>query len=1760
MKSQTAVIIFLSLFLVTGAYAVPMPEYTLYGTAHLNNVALTAGDAEYAVSLKLNGTTLVSYAMGSVGSYGDRYVLKTPMDSDQAVSDAAYPGDTASLYINGVEIDESPVTIGDFGETTELDIHASVTADFSFSPAEPDEGQEVNFTDASTPTGEIAEWKWDFNYDRTTFDEEKTEQNPTHTYLDNDTYTVALKVKHTGGIWSNLVTKTITVKNVAPAVSFTQDSFTGDEGSPVSLEFKLTEPGADTGTVEFDYDYDRTTFDVDASIPTPPSPPHDEASVTTENTWTEDGSAEIAIRVRDDDNDESSIDTADVVVNNVSPTATPSADLTEINEGETVTFTASFSDPGSDDLSPSFYWDFGDGTSSTEQEVAHQYTEDGTYTVTLRVTDSDGERGTDTLTVTVNELALIVSITATPTPPVNEGDSIDFTGDFTDPEDGDQNATFSWDFDTSDGIQEDATGKNVSYQYTEDGTYTVRLTVTALDGDTGSDTLVVVVANVPATAFAGEDQTVKKGDTATFAGGFTDPGSDDQSPTFSWEFGDGTSASGQTAEHKYTEIGVYTTTLTVTDSDGDEGTDALSVTVWGAPEGLSSEVGNHLIDLTWNSVPGVEGYRVYYDSDAPGPPYEGTDANEGVSPVDVGDAASFQLSGLTNDLTYYIVVTAYLAEEESGYSTEISGEPFGIAEIDVTVSHARLPADGSSTSTVTVETKDKDGNLVAVDSEDVTLQITSGSGSVGTVSGADGIYTAVYTAGSSSGSVTLKAICKGFSTTVNISLYTPLPPNYPPSVSSIGGKTPPDVGYIKFEAALGSTLTLEVVASDPEGESLAYSVATQLPDGAEFDPETHKFRWTPTSSEYGYHYIQFKISDRVNAAWESIAIILRPKLSVNPQTGSIGETIQITGSNFPPNETVPLSFGGIRLETPAVTDEQGALRKEFILNRKEFIFGRTPEGDIIATATVSGTAFSYPITFRYQDTSGPVISSVEVHPQGPYKAEDTISITVTQRDDFDIASGGSYRVGDKISGALTNSSDMPEVWTASYTVKEGDDIETPLIVTLVDSPGNETVEESDTIVIDTISPALTSVVVEGSPVGVDKDLTVTAEGEAGNSAVFAIEGIDGTFEMIEEPDGTYTGIYTAVEGDNVRDAQVTVRLTDAGGNITSMQAEELVTVDTAIRLDSVKVKGSPAALGEGLAIKVQGEAGCLATYSIDGITDMPVEMTESTETPGAYTAAYTAKKGENVESAKLTVVLTDAVGNSISDDSQTVTVDTTAPSLTNKSAESVRTDKTFTLLVLTEANATVTADVSSLNPDIIEPIMLEAGEATEEGVLYTGNVKVIVEEGGLKTVTVTAFDEAGNKAVRDLTVEAISLSQFTLTLNPGVNLIHIPVADPRFERISDLYSYLVRQAVLLETLVYYDSEAGNFQAYGSWSEKGSSEDIELKPYTGVMAILKDTAKTKFVTFEGPMYEETDVSLKEGINLVGLPVDDPDISTLSDLAEALDANLTTLIAQNEEGEFVSSVVAGDLEITGGDAFIAIVKADATLKLEGKQWANEEVPAGASIPIVKPDLDSAEVMVVQGTTVSEETHKALNGLSVTVSNLSKNLSQTDISGRLTKDGKYSVVFVNTTNRSVARAGDLLRVSVDDPDDKFGTELIEHRVTEEDIRNGVITLDPTLFKIPEHAILLQNYPNPFNPETWIPFLLREPADIEIKIYDVTGHLVRTLHIGQRNAGIYIDRDRAVYWNGRNNKGEKVSSGVYFYQFTADDFSATKRLTVLK
>ena len=174
------------------------------------------------------------------------------------------------------------------------------------------------------------------------------------------------------------------------------------------------------------------------------------------------------------------------------------------------------------------------------------------------------------------------------------------------------------------------------------------------------------------------------------------------------------------------------------------------------------------------------------------------------------------------------------------------------------------------------------------------------------------------------------------------------------------------------------------------------------------------------------------------------------------------------------------------------------------------------------------------------------------------------------------------------------------------------------------------------------------------------------------------------------------------------------------------------------------------------------------------------------------------------------------------------------------------------------------------------------------------------------------------------------------------------------------------------------------------------------------------------------------------------------------------------------------------------------------------------------------------------------------------------RTDING----DGSVNILDLTVVARSMDATGPAAP-SVLGTNNRISPTVIQAWITQAQIENdgslafqqGIANLQQLLASlVPERTALLTNYPNPFNPETWIPYQLAEPATVTLRIYGVSGTLVRTLNLGHQPVGLYHQRNRAVYWDGKNEFGESVASGIYFCTLIAGDFTATRKMLIRK
>jgi DNA/RNA endonuclease G (NUC1)/PKD repeat protein len=279
-----------------------------------------------------------------------------------------------------------------------------------------------------------------------------------------------------------------------------------------------------------------------------------------------------------------------VEANDRAPVAATDGPYTGL-EGSPVTLSAAgSSDPDGDVLT--YAWDFGDGSTGTGASPQHTYADNGTYVVTLTVSDPAGAEATATTSVTVFNVNPTVNAFAGAS--ILAHQTYAGGGSFADP--GADSWTATVDYGDGDGAQPLAlsgTGFNLSHTYDHAGTFTITVTVTDDDGGSGTRTATVTVTNLAPVVAAFAGATLLPHETYAAAGSFADPGPDSWTATV--DYGDGSGAQPLALDgksfslsHTYAAAGSYTVTVTVTDDGGLAGTRTATVVVLTAQQALGN--------------------------------------------------------------------------------------------------------------------------------------------------------------------------------------------------------------------------------------------------------------------------------------------------------------------------------------------------------------------------------------------------------------------------------------------------------------------------------------------------------------------------------------------------------------------------------------------------------------------------------------------------------------------------------------------------------------------------------------------------------------------------------------------------------------------------------------------------------------------------------------------------------------------------------------------------------------------------------------------------------------------------------------------------------------------------------------------------------------------------------------------------------------------------------------------------------------------
>ena len=304
-----------------------------------------------------------------------------------------------------------------------------------------------------------------------------------------------------------------------------------------------------------------------------------------------------------------------------------------------------------------------------------------------------------------------------------------------------------------------------------------------------------------------------------------------------------------------------------------------------------------------------------------------------------------------------------------------------------------------------------------------------------------------------------------------------------------------------------------------------------------------------------------------------------------------------------------------------------------------------------------------------------------------------------------------------------------------------------------------------------------------------------------------------------------------------------------------------------------------------------------------------------------------------------------------------------------------------------------------------------------------------------------------------------------------------------------------------------------------------------------------------------------VTLSKGLNMLSVPLASPTPMTAKNLVALTGA--TTIIAFDAPNQrfmaWTPSAPDDGFPIEGGQGYIVNVQATRNFAFVGAPWT-DPTEAAAAAPITSTQMpQEAWAFVVSGSVGKPNSYAgkpAFDGYQVIVRNLRTNsIITTPVQGSY-----FAAATADLTRRSVVQVGDVIELRLIGPNGNAELQPLSFKVTPEDLANAVLSVRLDGIGQPTQNLLLQNYPNPFNPETWIPYQLSEDNLVSISIYDTTGRLIRTLSLGFQSAGFYNSQGRAAYWDGRNALGERVASGIYFYQLTTPSFQQTRRLVIVK
>lgn len=520
-----------------GPYTVPaFGSTTLTATGTTNSLGCSAANFQYRWDFTNNGSMDTSFTTTRTATFS-----ATGMDGPMTVTSKVEADPGAGACFDGNVFDTATVNVQNVPpDVTSISVPGTVN-----------EGASANFTATFTDpeTMDTHTTKWNFG-DGTGDNAGSVTQ--AHVFADDGNFVAKATVTDDDG-GTDVFSVNVAVANVAPTITSKSIPTSGAEGSTIPFSLVATDPGADVLT---------TTWSWGDGTP-------DGSGASATHVFVDEGSYSVVATVDDGDGG-SKTTSGTVVITNAAPVLQPIGGPATGGQAQDLTFTASYTDPGSTDLT-SIRWDFGDGVIALSgSSQTHAYLAQGTYTVSVTVCDDFLPPACDTKTkvVTIDNTSPTADLTG---PAVGlEGEDLAYACAGSDP--GGDPLTWDWAWgDTKSTLNG---GDAQSHVFVDEGSYAIACTVKDNTGSSAVDTLNVVVSNVAPAVTGTPATTVVDGLTYSFTPGVSDPGADDKH-VYGVEGPVGMTIDGSTHEIRWPttwhDLGKHPVTVTIVDDDGGRG-------------------------------------------------------------------------------------------------------------------------------------------------------------------------------------------------------------------------------------------------------------------------------------------------------------------------------------------------------------------------------------------------------------------------------------------------------------------------------------------------------------------------------------------------------------------------------------------------------------------------------------------------------------------------------------------------------------------------------------------------------------------------------------------------------------------------------------------------------------------------------------------------------------------------------------------------------------------------------------------------------------------------------------------------------------------------------------------------------------------------------------------------------------------------------------------------------------------------------------